>query len=77
MLTVLQALFAILTFGLAVFALLTQNFDYRHFMMLAMGLMMLVMGIKELRKEKKMIAYFIILAASFALFVAIDGFLRF
>lgn len=75
MLNVLQALLAILTLGLAIFGLITENFDYQHFMLLSMGLMILVMGIRELRKEKKAFAYFIILAAAFILYVAVERFL--
>lgn len=69
-LTILHILFAILTFGLALFGLLTQNFDYQYYMLLSMGLMILVMAIKDLRKEKKVFAYLMFLAAAFVLFVA-------
>ena len=75
LLTILHILFAVLTGGLALFGILTQNFDYQHFMVLSMGLMILITGIKELRKEKKAFAYLIILAAAFILFVAINVFL--
>ena len=70
LLTILHILLTVLTLGLALFALLTQNFDYQYYTLLSMGLMILVMGIKELRKEKKIFAYFIILAAAYILFVA-------
>lgn len=72
LLTILHILLTVLTLGLALFALLTQNFDYQYYTLLSMGLMILVMGIKELRKEKKGFAYFIILAAAYILFVAGD-----
>ncbi|ANU12341.1 hypothetical protein BBH88_18620 (plasmid) [Planococcus antarcticus DSM 14505] len=70
MLTILHILLAVLTLGLALFALLTQNFDYQYYTLLSLGLMILVMGIKELRKEKKIFAYLIILVAAYILFVA-------
>lgn len=72
MLTILHILFTILTFGFALFGLITQNFDYQNLMVLSMGLMILIMGIKELRKEKKVFSYFIISAAAFVIFVAIE-----
>ena len=75
LLKILHILFAVLTFGLALFGLITQNFNYQHFMVLSMGLMLLVMGLKELRKKKKASAYLIMLAAAFVLFVAINVFL--
>jgi len=75
LLTILQVLFSALTMGLAIFGLLTENFEYQNLMLLSMGLMILVMGIRELRKEKKAFAYFIMLAAAFILYVSIEGFL--
>lgn len=75
MLTILQILFSVLTLGLAIFGILTENFEYQNFMLLSMGLTILVMGIRELRKEKKAFAYFIILAAAFMLYVSIESFL--
>lgn len=75
LLTILQILFSVLTLGLAIFGILTENFEYQNFMLLSMGLTILVMGIRELRKEKKAFAYFIILAAAFMLYVSIESFL--
>lgn len=75
MLTILQILFAALTLGLAIFGLLTENFDYQYLMTLSMGVMILVMGVRELQKEKKAFAYFMILTAAFMLYVSIEGFL--
>ena len=77
LLTILHLLFAVLTFGFALYGLLTQNFDYQYFMFLFMGLMFLVMGLKELRNQRKVLAYFLILTAAFILFVAINGYLTF
>lgn len=75
LLTILQILFAALTLGLAIFGLLTENFEYQYLMLLSMGLMILIMGIRELKKEKKIFAYFMILAAAFILYVGIESFL--
>lgn len=75
LLTILQILFSALTMGLAIFGLFTENFEYQNLLLLSMGLMVLVMGIRELRKEKKAFAYIIMLAAAFILYVSIEGFL--
>lgn len=75
MLTILHILFAALTFGFALYGLLTQNFEYQNFMILSMGMMLLVMGIKELRGKRKWVAYLMFLAAAFVLFVAASIFL--
>ncbi len=77
MLTILHTIFGVLTFGLAIFSLITKNFEYRHFMLLSMSLMFLIMGIKEFRKEKKATAYSLVLLSVFALIVAIQGFILF
>ena len=70
LLTILHTLFAVITLGLALLGLITKNFDYQYYMLLSMGLMILVMGIKEIQKEKKFFAYPMLLAAAFILFVA-------
>ena len=77
LLTILHTIFGVLTFGLAIFSLITKNFEYRHFMLLSMSLMFLIMGIKEFRKEKKATAYSLVLVSVFALIVAIQGFILF
>lgn len=74
LLTLLHILFAALTFGFAVYGLLTKNFEYQHFMILSMGMMMLVMGIKEFRRKRKWVAYLMFLATAFSLFVAANIF---
>ncbi len=75
LLTILHILFAVLTFGFAVYGLLTKNFEYQNFMILSMGMMMLVMGLKEFRGKRKWVAYLMFLAAAFILFVAANIFL--
>ena len=77
MLTILHIVSGVLTFGLAIFSLITKNFEYRHFMLFSMSLMFLIMGIKEFRKEKKATAYSLVLVSVFALIVAIQGFILF
>ena len=75
LLTILHILFAALTFGFAVYGLLTKNFEYQHFMILSMGMMILVMGLKEFRGKRKWVAYLMFLAAAFILFVTASIFL--
>lgn len=77
LLTILHILFGVLTFGLAIFGLLTKNFDYQYVMFFSMSMMMLIIGIKEFRQKRKAIGYTLVLVAAFALFVAIQGFVLF
>lgn len=77
LLTILHIIFGVLTFGLAIFGLLTKNFDYQYLMFFSMSVVMLVMGIKEFRLKRKANGYSLVLVAAFALFVAIQGFVLF
>ena len=75
MLTMLRLLFAIITMVLAVFGLITKNFDYQAYAFLFLGLMALVMGIQEMQKKKKMMGWFSFIASVFFLYVAIQSFI--
>lgn len=60
---------------LAVFGLITKNFDYQAYAFLFLGLMALVMGIQEMQKKKKMMGWFSFIASVFFLYVAIQSFI--
>lgn len=75
MLTMLRLLFALITMVLAVFGLITKNFDYQAYAFIFLGLMALVMGIQEMQKKKKMMGWFSIIASVFFLYVAIQSFI--
>ena len=75
MLTMLRLLFAVITVVLAVFGLITKNFDYQAYALLFLGLMSLVIGIQEIQKKRKMMGWFSILAFVFILYVAIQSFI--
>lgn len=48
---------AAVTFTLALHASITGNHSFIGWMMLSLGVMMLVMGIEEIQKDKKVIGY--------------------
>ena len=66
---------SIATFTLAVYGLITSNFEFNHIMIFLLGLTMLVMGIEEYKKERKTIGTLLVGVFIFLLFVSIEGFL--
>lgn len=60
---------------IAVYGLITKNFDFQSLMILLLGLLMLVMGLEEFRKKKKTLGWLLIVVFIFSLFVSIQGFL--
>lgn len=75
MLMILIIVFSVIAGALAVYGLATQNFEYQAFMMLFLGLMMLVMGIQEIQKERKLIGWLLIVVFAFSLYVSIQSFM--
>lgn len=75
MLVILQLIFAAIGMILAIYGLLAQDFQFQHYMMLALGLMFLVMGIQAFKDAKKWNGWLFLVTALFTLFVAILGFI--
>ncbi|MGD6876326.1 YczI family protein [Bacillus infantis] len=72
---ILRVIFAVITAIIAGYGLITDNFEYQSYMLLFLSLMMFVIGIEELRKERKVTGWFSIIAFLFGSFVALQGFL--
>lgn len=75
MLNILQFILAIIAMALAIYGLVTGDFQFQNYMMLALGLMFLVMGIRAFKEEKKWNGWLFLVTALFTLFVAIQGFI--
>lgn len=61
---------------LAGFMLVTQNFEFMPYLMLALGISTLITGIVELQNDKKAFwGYMCIIVSLFLFFVSIQGFL--
>lgn len=75
MLVILQLILAAIGMILAIYGLVTGNFQFQNYMMLALGLMFLVMGIRAFKEAKKWNGWLFTLTALFALFVAVQGFI--
>ncbi|MEC5425871.1 YczI family protein [Virgibacillus sp. C22-A2] len=76
MLESLRIVLAIIVLVLAGYGLLTGNSEaVSPYMMFFMGAMLLVMGISEIRKERKRIGFISIIVSLFVFYVSIQGFL--
>ena len=76
MLKTLRIVFAIITLVLASYGLITGNSGVvSPYMMLFMGAMLLVMGISEIKNERKQIGFISIIVSLFIFYVSIQGFL--
>ncbi len=67
--------FSIVAFLLAAYGLITDSFQFGDIMIFFLGLAMLVMGLEELKNERKVIGWLLIVVFVFSLFVSIEGFL--
>ncbi|MEH7352119.1 DUF3953 domain-containing protein [Neobacillus drentensis] len=75
MLKVLRYVLSIVTFLFASYGLITKNFEFNYIMIFLLGLTMLIMGLEEFRKERKMYGWLMVVVFLFSLFVAIQGFI--
>ncbi|MFD2212092.1 DUF3953 domain-containing protein [Metabacillus endolithicus] len=75
MLKILRYVLSPVVLIIAVYGLITKNFDFQSIMILLLGLLMLVMGLEEFRKEKKTLGWLLIAVFIFSLFVSIQGLL--
>lgn len=71
MLTVLRIVLAIIVITIAVYGLVTGNHELFPYMFFFLGLMMVVMGISEIKVKRQGNAVLCILASIFVLFVAV------
>jgi hypothetical protein len=58
----------------ASYGLITKDFKFGDIMIFFLGLTMLVMGLEEFRKERKVMGWLLIAVFLFSLYVSIEGF---
>lgn len=75
LLKILRYIFSVLTLSLAIYGLISKNFNLSPIMLLFLGLMMLVMSIEEFQKNQKIYGILFSIVFIFALFVAVQGFI--
>lgn len=54
--------------------LITKDFKFGNMMIFFLGITMLVMGLEEFQKERKVMGWLLIVVFLFSLFVSIKGF---
>ncbi|WP_339171261.1 DUF3953 domain-containing protein [Solibacillus sp. FSL R5-0691] len=74
MLKFLQILFSIITIALASYGLITQDFQLGAYVILFLGLSMLLAGLQEFKRDKKLSGWMLIGVFAFSMYVAIQSF---
>lgn len=75
LLKTLQKIFGILVAIIAGYALIFQNFVVMPYLMVSQGAMLLVMGLDEIKEERKTSGIFLIAGFLFSFYVGISIFL--
>ncbi|TVP89759.1 MAG: DUF3953 domain-containing protein [Alkalibacterium sp.] len=75
MLKVLHIIFSIFVLAIAAYSLIYQNFEFQNYMIVFLALMMLIVGLKEFKEERKLAGWTYIGVFIFVLLVSIQGFL--
>lgn len=70
----LQILFSIITIALASYGLITQDFQLGAYVILFLGLSMLLAGLQEFKRDKKLSGWMLIGVFAFSMYVAIQSF---
>ncbi|WP_039043904.1 DUF3953 domain-containing protein [Sporosarcina sp. ZBG7A] len=74
MLKIINFSLAIVVITVSAYSLITKDFSLMPYMMIALGLFMLGLGISEFQKKQKTNAIMIIFASTFIFFVSIYTF---
>lgn len=75
MLKILRYVLSVITILFASYGLITKNFEFNQIMIFLLGLTMLITGLEEFRKKRKMYSWLMVLVFLFLLFVSIQEFL--
>ena len=76
MLKTLRIILSIGVLALALYGLITKNFEYMPYLMMVLSFFILTTGVIELQKDKKAFwGYMSIGVSGFAFYVSIQGFL--
>lgn len=73
----LRVIFGAIAFSFAMYALITNKYQVMPYMLFFLGLMGLVIGISEVKVERRISAIITFLASAFALFVCFYTFITF
>lgn len=71
----LHYVLSVIVILIAAYGFITEDFKFQSFMLFFLGLLMLVLGLKEFQQERKSTGWLAIVTCLFVLFVSIKGFL--
>lgn len=72
MLKIIHVILSIIVLGLALFELITNDYQMMPIMMFFLGALMLVLGIRELQKEKRKTGVLSVIVSLFVFFVVFN-----
>ncbi|WP_143469683.1 YczI family protein [Lentibacillus sediminis] len=75
MLNIIRIITAVIAGSLAIYALITGNHHVMPYMMFFMGVMLLAMGLSEIKKERRRMGFLSIIVSLFVFYVSVQGFL--
>ncbi|ADU32204.1 hypothetical protein Bcell_3971 [Evansella cellulosilytica DSM 2522] len=75
MFIILRVIFAVIAASFAGYGLITKNFEFQSYMLFSLSLMVLVIGIEQFQKERKVTGWISIVAFLFVLFASLLVFL--
>ncbi|MGE7113092.1 DUF3953 domain-containing protein [Lysinibacillus sp. NPDC047702] len=74
MLKILHIVFSIIVISLAAYGLITHDYQLNFLMIFFLGLIMLILGIREFRQKRNVYGWFLIGVFLFSIFVSIQNF---
>lgn len=74
MLKILHIIFSIIVISLAAYGLITHNYQLNFLMIFFLGLIMLILGIREFRQKRNVYGWFLIGVFLFSVYVSIQSF---
>ena len=74
MLKILHIIFSIIVISLAAYGLITHDYQLNFLMIFFLGLIMLILGIREFRQKRNVYGWFLIGVFLFSIFVSIQNF---
>jgi len=74
LLKILHIVFSIIVVSLAAYGLITRDYQMNFLMIFFLGLLMLILGIKEFQQDRKVYGWFLIGVFLFSIFVSIQSF---
>lgn len=75
LLTILQIIFSIIVVSLSTYGIITGDYQLNFLMIFFLGLLMLILGIKEFQREQKVYGWLFIGVFLFIEYVSIQTFL--